>query len=372
MNRVILRIVIAGLLLVGMAQAAALVSAAPGDASDNALQWLAARQNTDGGFSNGFSPESNIGATADAVVAITSAGQDASAWQKSGVSPLDYLAVQVKAGNVKGAGLAAKVALAAIATGQDPRNFAGTDLLAAINADLKMDTNVYGSGFFDHALALLALANAGQPLPEAAVTAFVNGQADDGAWSFTGDKTPGAGDTNTTSLAVQALVAAGERDPVTKALGYFKKVQNPDGGFTYQKPSQFGEDTDANSTALVIQALIAAGERLEGWAVGGQDPMAALLALQRPSGAFSFNARQADENVLATIQAIPALNGVTLVKVRQVKAAEAPATAANAPATLPAAGGLPAGGGRWAVLAAAGLALLALGSVWHVRTRAGQ
>jgi prenyltransferase beta subunit len=355
MKRTLILALMAGLLLAGLAQVG---WAAPGDASGQALQWLATQQNTDGGFSNGFSPESNIGATADAIIAIASAGQDASTWQKGGASPLDYLAAQVKAGNVKGAGLLAKVTLAAVATGQDPRSFGSTDLIAAIQADFKKDTNIYGSSLFDHALALLALANAGQSLPDAAVTALVNSQAEDGAWSFSGDKTPGAGDTNTTALAVQALVAANRRDPVAKALDYFKKVQNPDGGFTYQKPSQFGEDTDANSTALVIQALIAAGEKPEAWAVDGKDPLAALLALQRPSGAFSFNAKQADENVLATLQALPALNGVTFVQVRQVKAAKTPTAA---PVTLPAAGGQAIANDRWLTLAGGGLALVGAG-----------
>jgi hypothetical protein len=351
MHKMTLRIVIAGLLLLGAAQAAL---AAPDDASDNALQWLAAKQSTDGGFSNGFTPESDIGATADAVVAIASARQDASAWRKGGASPLDYLAAQATAGNVNGAGVAAKVKLAALATGQDPKRFGGADLIAAINADLNPTTHIYGTGLFDQALALLALSNAGQPLPEGVVAALVNGQAEDGSWSFSGDQTPGAGDTNTTSMAVQALIAAGERAPVAKALDYFKKIQNPDSGFTYQKPSEFGEDTDANSTALVIQALLAAGERPENWAVGGKDPMAALMALQQPSGAFSFNATLADENALATIQAISALNRVTFVEVRQLGSG-------NAQAALP-----------WAALAVVGLAVVALGGAWVVRSRANR
>jgi len=363
MKRTLIRVLMAGLLLAGLAQVG---WAAPDDASGQALQWLATQQNTDGGFSNGFSPESNIGATADAIIAIASAGQDASTWQKGRASPLDYLAAQVKAGHVKGAGLLAKVTLAAVATGQDPHSFGGADLIAAIQADFKKDTNIYGSSLFDHALALLALANAGQSLPDAAVTALVNSQAEDGAWSFTGDKTPGAGDTNTTSLAVQALVAANRRDPVAKALAYFKKVQNPDGGFTYQKPSQFGEDTDANSTALVIQALIAAGEKLKAWAVDGKDPLAALLALQRPNGAFSFNAKQADENVLATLQALPALNGVTFVQVRQVKAAKAPTAA---PVTLPTAGGQAASADRWLTVAGVGLTLVGAGVALRRRVK---
>jgi hypothetical protein len=372
-RRVVLRIVTLALCL----SSALPALAQPGQTSEAALKWLATKQNADGGFSTGFAPGSDIGATADAILAITAAGQDASTWRQGDTSPLDYLAAQVRAGSVKGAGVAAKVALAAVATGQDPNRFAGTDLIALIAADANSSTHIYGGGMFDHALALLAFANAGQPLPAAAVTALADGQADDGAWSFTGDTTPGAGDTNTTAMAAQALIAGGRRGPVAKALEYFRQVQNADGGFTYQKPSQFGEDTDANSTALVIQALLAAGEDLDSWQVDGDSPLDALLALQRPSGAFSFNAPQADDSILATLQALPALNGVTYVALREVRAANPPQTApaqatamptpaptaTGAPATLPTTGGDAMTEGRWAVAAGIGLVLIVLGAL---------
>jgi hypothetical protein len=104
-------------------------------------------------------------------------------------------------------------------------------------------------------------------------------------------------------MAVLALIAAGQRQEIAPSVEYFRSVQNDDGGWTYQKPSAFGEATDANSTALVMQALVAAGEDLTAW----DDPEQALLALQVPSGAFIFNAATSSENLLATVQAIPAL-----------------------------------------------------------------
>ena len=55
-----------------------------------ALAWLRSQQNPDGGFSNGFTEGSDPGATADAVLAIASAGQDPSSWLQGAVSPRDY------------------------------------------------------------------------------------------------------------------------------------------------------------------------------------------------------------------------------------------------------------------------------------------
>ena len=93
--------------------------AGPGDdAASKALAWLATKQNADGGFSDGFSPNSGVGPTSDAIVAIVAAGQDAGAWKKNGVSPLDYLEAQVRAGQVTKPGDIAKTIMAAVATGR--------------------------------------------------------------------------------------------------------------------------------------------------------------------------------------------------------------------------------------------------------------
>ncbi len=193
--------------------------------------------------------------------------------------------------------------MAAVAAGADPRSFGGIDLIAGILGDYSEQAGLFGGGPFDSALALQALAAAGEPVPEGAIAGLLATRLDDGTYSFNGDTTPGAGDSNTTAMAVLALIAAGRHQEIAPSVEYFRSVQNDDGGWTYQKPSAFGEATDANSTALVMQALVAAGEDLSAW----NDPAQALLALQVPSGAFIFNAATSSENLLATVQAIPAL-----------------------------------------------------------------
>ncbi len=277
-----------------------------------ALTWLRSQQRPDGGFSNGFSPESDLSATADAILALTSAGIDPRTWTADGVSPAEFLAGRTRAGEIATPGQAAKVSLAVSALGLDPRSFAGIDLEAQILAGYDPTTGFIGSGPFDSALGIMALDRAGSPIPQAFIDGLLKARLDDGSYSFNGDRTTGAGDSNTTALVVQALAAAGRNTETSPSMSYLLRMQNPDGGWTYQKPSEFGEETDSNSTALVIQALLASGEDLSEW----NDPVGTLLKLQLPSGAFAFNASTPGDNSLATLQAVPALAGDPLFAIQ--------------------------------------------------------
>lgn len=279
-----------------------------------ALGWLRSQQNADGGFSNGFTEGSDPGGTADAVVAIASAGQDPSSWLQEGVSPLDYL--DLNAGKADSPGLAAKLAQAAVAAGKDPHAVGGVDLIAQIVAGFDAGTGFFGGGPYDSALSALALSAAQEPLPTGVVPGLLAARQPDGTYSFSGDMTPGSGDSNTTALVVQALLMAGQGAEVLPSLAYFRRVQNADGGWTYQKPSAFGEATDANSTALVIQALLAAGQDLASWG----DPMRALGGLQGSNGALAFQASTLGANFLATVQAIPAMAEADLTDLARLPA----------------------------------------------------
>lgn len=355
-----LLVVLVTLTLTGSAAAVS-----PEEAAEQALVWLKTQQNDDGGFGTGFEPGSGLGPTADAILAITAAGQDASAWTNGGSSPIDYLRARASAGGVTLPGDLAKTILALVATGQNPRAFGGRNFIADLNRNFNPADGAYSASMFDQALAILALRNAGEPVPEAAVTTLLNKQTVEGGWAFTGETIAGATDSNTTALAVQALVAAGHKDDTGRAMDYFRRVQNPDAGWTYQVPSAFGTDTDANSTALGVQALLAAGDSVSNWAAGGSDPIGALLALQNDDGSFSFNNVFPGPNVLATLQAIPALYSDTLVRVGVVPAARAEAAA---PVLLPEAGGAhPEWGGASIFLL--GALLLAAGFLARRRVR---
>ena len=338
-----------------------------GDPVETGLTYLAEQQQPDGGFTNGFSEGSDLGTTCDVVLAIAAAGEDPSAWRSSdGKSPLDYLAAQVASDAVGSVGLKAKVVLALLTAGLDPSDFVGHNLVGELEAAYDATTGSYGSSLFDQALVILALSNADRTVPDGAVQYLLDNRTERGGWSFTGDTTPESTDTNTTALAIQALVATGHESEVADALTYLREVQNEDGGFPYQKPSDYGTDTDANSTAYVLQALLAAGESLDDWAPAGTNPLEALQALyDAESGGFLWQAAVPGPNVLATAQAIPALKGYTFVSLPQVEAAEPPEV-------VPAETLLPASGGATPLPLAVGLAGLLMVAAGVALRRSGR
>ena len=179
---------------------------------------------------------------------------------------------------------------------------------------------------------MLALAAAKVPIPPAAATALTQRQSSDGSWSFSGTTEPGQGDSNTTAIVVQALVAVGSAnaDAIGKALDYLRTVRMADGSYAYQPGATAHPAGDANSTALVMQALIAAGLPA--------DAGDALAHFQNSDGAFRYRDDSPADSLLASVQAIPALMA------KPLPIAPSGAGPAYPPALLPAAGasGVPA------------------------------
>jgi len=224
-----------------------------------AVGYITSQQAADGGFL-GFSGTSDPGATADAVLALVAASTTGVAVDVT--AAVAYLTANAQAYASTGAGQAAKLVLAISATGGNPRDLSGFDAVATIVAGQDAESGVYGTGVYDHCLAMLALVQAGEPFadPDQTSEALRARQIPDGSWSFDGTATAGAGDSNTTGIVIQALVAVGE-DP-----------------------------------------------RSETWQnVGGS-----LLLFQNPSGAFRYTMEPPDDNLFATLQAVPAVAGVAL------------------------------------------------------------
>jgi hypothetical protein len=304
-QRQIRRLTATGLMLVALCLSflAAPVSAQESKpAVEKATAWLLDQQQPDGGFA-GFSGTSDPGATVDAILAMVAA-------QSMGISADTESAVKyLESGDVAlvyaqtSAGAAAKLALALVATGNDPHDFNAVDPMAIVEVGAGL--GMIGLGPYDHAFGIQALVATGTPVPQLAVDTARDSQIEDGSWAFDGTMIAGAGDTNTTAMMVQALVAAGvTSELVTNATDYLVSAQNEDGGFPYQP----GAESDANSTALVIQAMIAANE--ENHADALKNAETALAGMQNESGAFFYMASTPDDNAFATVQAIPALVGL--------------------------------------------------------------
>jgi hypothetical protein len=269
-----------------------------------AAEWLIEQILDDGGFP-GFDGESDPGATADAILAFVAAGIDLSTLGSDGTSPLAFLESAV-AEYSESQGGAAKAALAAYAAGADPRNFGGVDLIETIQSRVVPETGAYSEQLYIHALALLAVAAAGDQPADEVIEFLLDRQIDDGSWAFTGDVDPGMGDTNTTAIVIQALVAAGAgEDAIQSGLAYLIDAQLDDGSVVYAIGTEDPPFGDSNSTALTIQAMIAAGVESDDPAVA--DALDALLSFQNQSGALGYRDDMPDDNALSTAQALPAM-----------------------------------------------------------------
>lgn len=296
----------------GVAAAQATPSASPGADSaalGKAVDWLLTQQGADGGFV-GLSGKADASTTADAMIALAAAkhalpdrvakidGATAKAIGFMGTGDTALVFTQT------GPGQAAKFALALIAAGKDPRDLAKVDPLVIVEHGQNKESGIYGTGVFDHALCLLALTAAGEgdKIPASAIGALQKTQASNGGWAYDGNTDPAKADGNTTALVIEALVASGhkESDLVAKGERYLAATRASDGAFAYS--DQAGTAPDANSTAFAVQALIATG-------ANDAAGLRALAAFQNPSGAFRYNEQQKDDNLLSTLQAIPALAG---------------------------------------------------------------
>ncbi|MCK4832396.1 MAG: hypothetical protein KAS81_06485, partial [Anaerolineales bacterium] len=280
------------------------------------LTWLAEKQNDDGGF--GTSAGSSPGGTAEVVFAFAAAGIDVNTVQSAlGMSPLGFLATQVPTYSHDG-GEVGKLVLAAVAGDADPRSFGGYDLVISLTNQISPTGQFSTNSNFKQAFGMLALEAAGEAVPLTTTQWLKGQQMADGGWEWAAGSGWGS-DPDTTAIAIQALIAAGE--PVTattviSAVSYLHALQNDDAGF----PSGFDPASNSNSTAYAIQALLAAGEDLMNddagqgwvWVRNGRTPVNALRSFQKSDGPLVYQWGGyfgPTDNMAATYQAVPALLG---------------------------------------------------------------
>lgn len=313
-------------------------SAADRPTVDAAAAWLRSQQQADGGFEvAGFAGFE----TPDAVLALAEAAQTGSTWDADaaraavaavttgGKSPLDALDAFASSG--LDVGQAAKlIVLTAVPLGLDPAAFdpAGdgspVDLVAVVRSGAQPD-GTYGSAaaFTQTLYAALALRLVDGSVPAATVDAVRSRQQANGGWNFSGDPSGSDVDPDTTSLAVQALIAggAGVADPVAgdpaveAALGLLADEQRADGSWA----SPF-DDGNPNSTAMAMLAIAAAGfdpdsaawrNRVAPVSTGSPyaSPSAYLRSVQAPDGHLaSPNDSFPPVNTFATAQGIQGLS----------------------------------------------------------------
>lgn len=275
----------------------------PGGDLAAATAWLISQQMDDGAFP-GMDGQADAGTTVDAIIALAAAdarGIDIGTAMDDAVAYLASEDIALVYEQV-GVGQAAKLVLGLVAAGQDPNDFASTNPLSIVQKGQDEATGIYGTGVFDHAYALLALAATGSEVPASAIDAVAALQTENGGWAFDGSMDPTMADSNTTAMVVQALVATGNGDQpaVQGALEYLLTVIS-DNGAGYAP----GSGADGNSTALVAQAYIATQ--------GDATTLLGTLAMyQGASGAYFYQTADPTDNMFTTLQVIPAVAGYAL------------------------------------------------------------
>ncbi|TDC20763.1 hypothetical protein E1265_20480 [Streptomyces sp. 8K308] len=286
------------------------------DPTAAAATW-AVGQLTDATHANG-----DHGLTADIVLGLAASGTAGDAADRAtdwlAENAADYITRGGNEGTVF-AGGAAKLALVAAVEHRDPSDFGGQDLTATLLGRLQdtgrfTDAGTTGdmSNQFTQSLAVLALDRTGE-VPGSAVDFLASTRCADGGYPLSLRRNPDrcVSDTDSTGMAVQALLAVGRTADAEPALDWLESQQQDDGGFGYDAAS----DPNSNSTALAVQAL-AAGDRDEAaergvtWLRSVQVGCAGAAA---DRGAVGYLEPIANGLALrATAQAIPALAGQPL------------------------------------------------------------
>ena len=273
------------------------------DRIQRALEWLKTIQNEDGGFANP-GENSSISATAWAIMAIVAAGEDPHEWVKNGKSPIDFIKERLRGEmDTMGAEDYARIILALVYAGENPRNFADVDLVSKLKSYVKENGQI-GDFTYKTIWGTIALASVGENVSISAEWLKSQQNADGGfSWSV-GEES----DFDDTAAAIQALIAAGEpKDSavIKKALDYLKTGQNDDGGMRY-----FGNSaSNAGSDSWTIQALVATGINPTEWKRNNTSVVEHLLSLQAEEGYFKYTKFQTSNPGYMTVSTIMALLG---------------------------------------------------------------
>ncbi|NOZ73690.1 MAG: hypothetical protein GXP38_17665, partial [Chloroflexi bacterium] len=143
-----------------------------------ALSWLHTQQGEDGSVGG-------LGNSCEAVWVIALAGEnpDGAAWTPGDTSAWGACVRDLPTFlALRDPGRIAKVLRAAVAVGEDGRDVNGIDLIAILEDQYDATTGLYHpSSLFRHSLAVLALHEAGRPIPSQVATTLIAQQRADGS-----------------------------------------------------------------------------------------------------------------------------------------------------------------------------------------------
>lgn len=264
-----------------------------------ATDWLGSVQNADGGFGSSPGDESSVVTTSWAILGLAAAGVNAHDLpSRGGSDPVDFLTKN--ADQITSTGDLGRTVLALNSTGDEPRRFAGRNLISELRGRMKKN------GSFENwpnttAIAIIALRQAGSSGGlKKSLDWLRENQNDDGGWGAQ----PGVfSDTDSTANVLQVI---GGEVVVRKAVAFLRQHHRPSGGF----PLAPGAAVNTQSTAWAAQGLVAAGISPKGFdAGGGKSPLQYLTDRQQPDGHFRYSASSDQTPTWVTAQAMVAVAG---------------------------------------------------------------
>ena len=289
------------------------------DASDKAAAYVVSKLIT---VSATEKSAGGASGTSDAIVGLVAAGGHA-----ADVAALDtWLKANGKAYSESSSGAAAKIALAAVAAGSNPKAYgaAGDVVARIVVVDPATGAVSPWKDDFNQSLAILGLARSGEAVPAAMVSFLLSLQLNNGAFGWNG------GDTDSTGLALQALTALGKSAATDAAIKATAKtaadkaqawlVANvTDGGY-------WAGFSPANSTGIVGAALHTVG-------VDVSAAVTWLAGQQQADGGLPSTLDGTSSNLLATLQGMLLFTGESYVTVAP-GASTAPSASASSSASI--------------------------------------
>ncbi len=281
-----------------------LVAPAPAEAvagKAKAVEWMRAAQNADGGFGVSSDTESNVGMTGWAALGLAASGANPRDVKKAGSSPIEFLRANVE--RISSTGDLERTILVLTASGVDPRQFSGRDLIAELR-DRKGKDGSYEGQVNLTAFAILALRSAGveKSKLERSSKWLVAAQNKDGGW---GSRAGGNSDPDSTGAVLQAFaVGPGGGRSIDPGVRWLSRSQGRSGGWSLTPAAA----ANSQSTAWSIQGLHAVGRNPQKVKSNGNNGFDFIARMQRKNGSYDYSTESDQTPVWVTAQALAAVS----------------------------------------------------------------
>jgi energy-coupling factor transport system substrate-specific component len=287
-----------------VALAVALPLLVPGGADargggNSAKVWLLDTQNKNGGYGTDAKAESSVGMTGWAMLGMESAGLNPLDNRRAGNTPVDYL--RRNATSISSTGDLERTILALVGAGEDPRAFAGRDLVAELRERQNRDGS-YQQQINLTAYAILAMragkvdhSRLGKPAKW-----LRKAQNKNGGWG----SVPGANsEPDSTGAVMQALaVAPGGKGQIKAAVKWLRNAQHGTGGWSLVPHAS----SNTQSTAWAVQGLVAAGKNPGKFSPKRKNPYEYLKRRQREDGHYEYSSASDQTPIWVTAQGLSA------------------------------------------------------------------